>query len=88
MLFRSAPAPEDGVPRAMFGVNLLTPNQGEAKQLLGVSCSGVQRQGLILIQLGSNGGEHAAPEWLLHQLLSNGIQFLALASWLEMTDRL
>jgi ribokinase len=31
-----APAPRDGMPRAMFGVDLLTPNQTESKLLLGV----------------------------------------------------
>jgi ribokinase len=31
-----APAPPDGAPRALFNVDLLTPNQGEAKHLLGV----------------------------------------------------
>jgi ribokinase len=31
-----APAPPGGIPRALFGVDLLTPNQGESKQLLGV----------------------------------------------------
>jgi ribokinase len=31
-----APAPQDAPPHVIFGVDLLTPNQGEAKQLLGV----------------------------------------------------
>ncbi len=31
-----APAPERAMPHALFGVDLLTPNQGESKQLLGV----------------------------------------------------
>ena len=30
-----APAPIDGLPRAMFGVDVITPNQAEAKQLIG-----------------------------------------------------